>query len=329
MKRLITVAVLLVPLQLVAQGGGGNPDLALTQAERDSVLAHYHQIFPIWGRKAIERGFSLPAPLGFNIGGFYANQDIVITDLGVGFNAPAQPVDFITFQGAQAKLTNFNVRTDLWVFPFLNVYLMAGTGNGETTVHIAEPVEFSTVADFKGTNFGIGFTGAFGIRRHFAVVDFNHQWGFSSLLKSPVPVNVLSMRYGKAFRVGQRHKRMRATAWIGTMFQAMKNETVGSINLADVIPPGTDSLFNGYQSSAWYQNLTPPQQALVDQFVQRITGGLDTTVVNYTLNKRVADPWNLLLGGTFDWGRHWGVRGEVGFIGRKSFMLMGNYRVGL
>jgi hypothetical protein len=26
-------------------------------------------------------------------------------------------------------------------------------------------------------------------------------------------------------------------------------------------------------------------------------------------------------------GRHWGLRGEVGFIGRKSFMLMGNYRV--
>ena len=238
-RFLSALAVLTLPLALAAQQ---NPDLALTKEERDSVLANYHQIFPIWGRQAVERGFSLPAPLGFNVGAFYANQDIVITNLGLGFNAPAQPVDFIKFKTAQAKLTNFNVRTDLWVFPFLNVYLMAGTGNGQTTVHIAEPVEFTTVADFKGSNFGIGFTGAFGIKRNFAVVDFNHQWASSSLLKSPVPVNVLSMRYGKAFRVGQRQKRMRATAWIGTMYQKMKNETVGSINLADVIPPGTDSM---------------------------------------------------------------------------------------
>lgn len=323
-RFLFALGLLVAPVGIGAQQ---NPDLALTKEERDSVLANYDHIFPIWGRKAIERGFSLPAPLGFNIGGFYASQDIVISDLGLGFNAPAQPVDFITFKTAQAKLTNFNIRTDLWVFPFLNVYVMAGMGNGQTTVHLAEPVEFTTVADFKGSNFGIGLTGAFGIKRNFAVVDFNHQWGFSSLLKSPVPVNVLSMRYGKAFRIGPRHKRMRATAWIGTMFQAMKNETVGSINLAEVIPPGTDSLFNGYQGSAWYQGLTPPQKAVVDNFVQRIAGRLDTTVVNYTLNKKVADPWNLLLGGTYDVGRHWGLRGEVGFIGRKSFMLMGNYRV--
>ena len=323
-RRLIGLLLLTFPLKLAGQQ---NPDLALTKEERDSVLASYDNIFPIWGRKAIERGFSLPAPLGFNIGAFYADQGLVISNLGLGFNAPAQPVDFITFKGAQATLTNFNVRTDLWVFPFLNVYLMAGTGNGKTTVHLATPIEFSTVAEFKGSNVGFGLTGAFGIKRNFAVVDFNHQWGFSSLLKSPVPVNVLSMRFGKAFRVGQRHKRMRATAWIGTMYQAMKNETVGSINLADVIPPGTDSLFNNYQNSAWYQGLSPAQKALVDNFVQRIAGRLDTTVVNYTLNKKVADPWNLLVGGTFDVGRHWGLRGEVGFIGRKSFMLMGNYRV--
>ena len=39
-----------------------NPDLALSKAERDSILAHYKNRFPIWGRKAIERGFDLPYP---------------------------------------------------------------------------------------------------------------------------------------------------------------------------------------------------------------------------------------------------------------------------
>lgn len=324
-RRLLGLLALLVPLRVSAQ----NPDLALTQAERDSILAKYHQIFPIWGRKAVERGFDLPTPLGFNIGSFAANQDIHIANLGLGFNAPAQPVSFIKFKGAQAKLVNFNARIDLWVLPFLNVYGMVGTGPGRTTVHISEPVQFTTTAEFSGTNLGLGFTGAFGIKRNFGVIDFNHQWAQSDLISAPVPVNVFSARWGRAFRVGQRAKRMRMTAWVGTMFQSMKNATNGSINLADVIPPGTDSLFNGYQNSAWYQALSPAEKALVDNMVLRLQGRLDTTVVNYSLNKKVADPWNMLIGGTFDYGRHWGLRAEIGFIGRVSALIMANYRVPL
>ena len=324
-RTLMGILALLGPLQLAAQ----NPDLALPQAERDSILAHYHQIFPIWGRKAIERGFDLPAPFGFNVGMFAASQGIVISNLGVGFNQPAQPADFIKFREANAKLTNWNVRADLWVFPFLNVYGIAGTGPGHTTVHIIEPVAFSTTADFQGENFGIGLTGAFGFRRNFVVLDWNHQWASSSLLAAPVPVNVFSTRVGRGFRLGTRARRMKGTLWVGTMLQTMKNETVGSIRLSEVVPPGLDSLFNGYQSSPWYQALTPAQQALVDNFVQRLGGGLDTTVVNYTLNKKVADPWNLLIGGTIDYRRHWGLRAEVGLIGRTSAFLMLNYRITL
>jgi hypothetical protein len=326
MNRLLAgVVVLLVPFSVVAQ----NPDLVLTPAERDSILKEYDQIFPIWGRKAVERGFDMPTPLGFNVGWFGATQDIIISDLAIGFNTPPEPASFIKFDKAESKINNWNVRTDLWLFPFLNLYLMVGTGDGHTTVHVSEPVKFSTTADFKGSNIGLGVTGAFGFRRSFIVGDFNHQWGFSSLLENPVPVNVFSARFGRAFRVGDRSKRMKATAWVGTMFQNMQNSTVGSIKLSEVIPAGTDSLFNNYQSSAWYQALSAREKALVDNFVGRLQGGLDTTVVNFTLSKRMADPWNMLLGGTFDIGSHWGLRAEFGFIGRRSAFLMGNYRITL
>lgn len=196
-------------------------------------------------------------------------------------------------------------------------------------MHVVEPVEFSTTADFQGENFGIGLTGAFGFRRNFVVLDWNHQWASSSLLSAPVPVNVFSTRVGRGFRLGTRARRMKGTFWVGTMLQTMKNETNGSVKLSDVVPPGMDSLFNGYQSSAWYQALPPAQQQLVDNFVQRLQGGLDTTVVNYRLNKKVADPWNLLIGGTVDYRRHWGLRAEIGLIGRTSAFLMLNYRIAL
>ena len=320
----VVALALLAPLRVVAQG-----DLKLTPEERDSVLKNYHQIFPIWGRQAIERGYDLPTPLGFNVGWFGAEQNIIISDLAVGFNNPPEPASFIGFEKAESKITNWNARVDLWVLPFLNFYLMAGTGDGQTKVFVSEPVKFETEVDFKGSNFGMGLTGVYGFKGFFTVADFNHQWATSSLLQAAVPVNVFSGRLGRAFRVGERSKRMKGTAWLGTMFQNMKNGTVGSVDLSTVFPPGSEGLFNDYQNSAWYQDLNAREKALVDNFVARLQGAVDTTVVNYSLNKKMADPWNMLVGGTLDIGRHWGVRAEFGFIHRRSAFLMANYRIPL
>jgi len=320
---LLASALSVLPASLRAQ----EPDATMSQAERDSLLKDYHQIFPIWGRTALEKGIHLPLPLGFNVAYYTMTQDIVITDLGVGFNKPPQPVSFITFEGASAKLSLINARVDLWLLPFLNIYGLVGSGSGHTTVRIASPVQFETTADFDGASAGVGLTGVYGYRNFFGVLDLNHQWGFSSLLDNPVPANIFSARLGYRLRVGAPSKHLRATAWVGAMKQVLRSETNGSIKLSEVLPPGSDSLFNGYQNSAWYQGLSRAQQALVDEFVQRLGGGLDTTTVNYSLQKAVADPWNMLVGGTFDVGQHWGLRWEVGFLGRKSFMLMGNYRI--
>ena len=322
LRPLLVAMAFVLPASLTAQ----EPDMSLTQQERDSLLKNYHQIFPIWGRKALEKGFQTPLPLGFNVALYSMTQDIDISNLGLGFNQPPQPVSFITFEGASAQLSLINARVDLWLFPFLNVYGIVGTGTGHTTVKLAEPVPFETIANFDGAIAGFGLTGVYGFRNWFTVLDYNHQWGFSSLLANPVPANIVSTRLGHRLRLGDR-KNVRATLWVGAMFQALESETNGSIKLSDVLPSGSDSLFNGYQSAPWYLALGPVQRALVDDFVQRLSSGLDTTVVNYSLNKKVADPWNMLVGGTVDVGRHWGLRYELGFIGRKSLMVMGNYRI--
>ena len=98
-----------------------NPDLALTQIQRDSILKDYDNIFPIWGREAIERGFDLPYPVGININYLYMNQAIAISDMGLSVNEnPTQAVDFITFDKADSRISTVNSRFDLWLFPFLN-----------------------------------------------------------------------------------------------------------------------------------------------------------------------------------------------------------------
>jgi hypothetical protein len=329
-RRLATLVLAAAAVSsLPAPAAAQNPDLILSQAERDSILKDYDQIFPIYGRQAIARGFDIPLPVGFNVGFFSMTQDLIISNLGLGFNGPAQPVEIIKFGGASARVDNVNSRVDLWLFPFLNVYVMGGYGYGHTNVRIAEPVPFETTADFTGANIGLGTTLAGGWRGNVLIADFNHQWAFSSLLDAPVPANIFSPRIARAFRVGEKKKGIRGTAWVGAMLQSLKSETNGNINLAEVVGPGSDSLFDNYQTSEWYQSLGPAQKAIADNLVQRLQGGLDTTTVSYTLNKKPADPWNMLVGGTMDFGRHWGIRYEVGFLGRRSYMIMGNSRIGL
>src|SRR6476659_8495382 len=75
-----------------------NPDLALSKAERDSILAHYHNRFPIWGRKAIERGFDLPYPVGLSVNGVWANQNIDIKNLSLSTgDNPVLPIEIVKF----------------------------------------------------------------------------------------------------------------------------------------------------------------------------------------------------------------------------------------
>ena len=52
------------------------------------------------------------------------------------------------------------------------------------------------------------------------------------------------------------------------------------------------------------------------------------TIVNYRLDKKVADPWNMVIGGQYQFNKRFALRAEAGFIGRISGMLSLNYRFG-
>ena len=93
------------------------------------------QHLPLWGRKAIEKGFDLPKPLGLNVIGLYMNQGIEITDLGLSTGAnPIAPIDFIGFGTNTSTVYSSNLRLDLWMLPFLNVYGFGGRAQANTTV---------------------------------------------------------------------------------------------------------------------------------------------------------------------------------------------------
>ena len=322
----------LLALGAAGLAAGQNPDLVLSPAERDSVLATYKQVFPIWGRKAIERGFLLPLPVGLNINSFYMDQGIALSQLGLSTNNnPTQPVDWIVLGEAQSQVASVNFRGDLWVLPFLNVYGMFGKGWATTTVPVTDPVQFTSEVEQRGLYWGVGLTGTMGIKHNWLAVDVNWTWTDLEKLEQPVRGRVLGFRYGRTVKL---NPRQRANFWIGTTNQKFRTETDGSITLAEAIPPAVaDTLRNrlaNYQSQPWYMNLSPAGQALADSLVAGImNANLGATVVNYSLDKAPADPWNMIVGGSFELTRSWHFRAEAGFIGRVQGLVVVNYRFAL
>jgi hypothetical protein len=309
-----------------------NPDLMLSQAERDSILKTYDNIFPILGRKAIERGFDLPKPLGLNLIGLYVDQNIAISNLGLSTGSnPIVPTDFIGFGENTSTVTTLNVRADLWVFPFLNVYVLGGNAWANTTVEVVEPISFTSSVDQTGTYVGTGLTGAMGIKQFFLSADVNWTWTKLEKLEKAVNGRIFGLRFGKNFKLGGTK---RLAFWVGAMKVSIASETVGSINLSEAIPPETvdrirESL-ETVEDEEWYQNLGPIQKGVVDQIVDRLlSGDASDLQINYSIDKSIADPWNMLVGANFDFSKRWTVRSEAGFIGRNSILLSVVYRLDL
>ena len=329
-RLLAAIGVLCSCLASVARAQ--NPDLMLTQAERDSILRTYNNIFPLLGRKAIERGFDLPKPLGINLIGVYVDQEIDIGNLGLSTNDnPITPTDFIGFGTNTSTVTTFNLRADLWVLPFLNVYAIGGQAWANTTVEVAEPIAFTSSVDQTGTYFGTGLTFAFGIKRFFGSVDQNWTWTKLEKLDEAVQGRVLSFRLGRTFKLAPQK---RIAFWLGTMRVKVASQTNGSIALSEAIPPETVERIRNeletVEEEEWYQNLNPIQQALVDQIVERLLNtGLGDLTINYQLDKAIADPWNMLTGVNIDFNKRWTLRSEIGFLGRFSVLVNAVYRLDL
>lgn len=293
-------------------------------AEVSDSTPEWDHFFPIWGDRAVERGFDIPYPVGIGADFFTQRFDVTITDLQLSLgDSPLVPIDIVTFDEAETVLTMANVRADLWLFPFLNVSVMYGAGSGETGVALAEPIPYQTRVDFAGNNIGVGVTGAFGFDGYFFTVNWNQTWFNSSILKKSVFASISGVRAGKSFDVGGRP----LAIWVGTMYQGFENKTEGQVTGTDLGIEDLENAFDGYETEEWYLDLGRPQQALVDELVTQVRAGdPDQIRINYGLNKRPTKPRNFIIGSRYEISKSWEARVEAGFVGREQVMVGLVYR---
>ena len=298
----------------------------------------YKYTFPVLGQGAYKKGFDIPYPAGFMGNYMWMDQGILIDNLQLGLKTdnqdiPLTEVDFIDFGDNTNTSYTFNVRPDLWVLPFLNVYGIFGYGKSHTEVNLVAPVELKSIVDQGISTVGVGIMGAGGIGPVWFSVDANWTWNKPELLDEATRVNVLGLRMGHTF-VFHNKPESNIALWVGGMRINMSSETNGEIKMIDALSPETwerrDEIVDEYNT--WYDALPPSKQAIVDatavpDIMDRLEAADGDSIIRYGMDKQVKEMWNGLIGMQYQYNKHWMIRSEAGLIGdRKSFLLSINYR---
>ena len=221
-----------------------------------------------------------------------------------------------------------------------------------------EIANFKTKASFSGnTTVGFGLTPTLGVGGGWIALDMNFTWSDVSALEKPVYVFNFGPRFGKSFRL--KKPQQNVAVWVGGFRVKFASETNGSLPVSDFISLDTLSMkIDQGQArvteannnlNTWWNGLTtaeknnPLNKAKFDAGTRVITRtseflesaeaainrGSDASI-QYSLDKRVKDAWNFIVGGQFQLNKHWMLRAEYGFLGTRTQFIGGlQYRFGL
>jgi len=332
--------------------------------------SEYPYSLPIWGAKATKAGFKLPYSAGISVQYLWQKQDLIIDNLFIGFNnsEPVNLDNVVRFEDCVSEAAAVNFRPDVWLFPFLNIYGIFAKSKPSTTVNFGiwvpdstntsrEVFNASTIAEFDAMSMGFGLTPTIGVAGGWIALDMNFTWTDIDAIESPVYSFIFDPRIGKSFNFKKPDQNL--ALWVGGFRWSIASETVGSLPLSDLF--STEEFGSKVDQSemkvsdaqqqidSWWSGLSSVEQnnpvneakyetanrALdaAGNFLAAADGAvntLSTSTVQYSLDKRPAQMWNLTIGGQFQLNKHWMIRGEYGFLGtRQQFFTGLQYRFGL
>ena len=350
--------------QQMADRPGGEEYLQLLDTIQPKT---YPYLLPIWGQKAVDRGYTLPLSGGLSVQYLWQRSEIVIENLMVGFNGGEKYDldDIVVFNSAESTSNGVNIRPDFWLFPFLNVYGILARNSFSTDIDITirvpqgigytDLLNLATAAEFGATTVGFGLTPTMGIAGGFVAFDFNITWSDIEGLKEPAQAFVFGPRFGKVFKMRNPTRKM--AVWVGGFRVNIRSETSGNLPLADLIPlDGIEDRIDGALQGAmaaeetlntWWDGLTPAEktqnaakygagqlaiQKATDILVRLDDGvqNAEESTVQYELDKRQKEKWNFIVGGQFELNPSIMFRAEAGFLGSRTQFFGGiQYRFNL
>jgi hypothetical protein len=375
MKKIVLTLATILLLFFVQPSSGqvySNKIVGKKNAEQaDSIRqSTYPYSLPLLGQQATSKGYTLPYSAGIGINYLWQQSDLIIDNLQVGFNnGTMYNLDnIIRFDKARSTATGINIRPDIWLFPFLNVYGILAKAKPSTEVGYGiyvpdssgnwnQVLSLSSKAEFDATTFGFGLTPTIGVGGGWIALDMNFTWSDIEALEKPAFAFVLGPRFGKTFKLKRPEQNI--AIWVGGFRLDLKSETSGSLSLSEVLPvedleaklenANTKVDQSQQEVDAWWNNLSGVEQnnpvnkakyetansalATAGRILDAASGAVSTastSTVQYSLEKAPKDKWNFIVGSQFQLNKNFMVRAEYGFLGSRQQLIAGlQYRFGL
>ena len=335
LKEFVIGLLLLVCVEGVFAQGGSVPQKMIDCDEADSLKnSTYPHYLPIWGKKITAKGIDLPYPVGIMVNYVYSNQKIQIPQIAIGFNGGelVEISDYVRFRDIDVKANVANFRPDAWILPFFNVSGIFGYMDNTTTVQVGLPIDLTAVSEGSGPYWGFGMLLAGGFGPMFMSTDMNLAWVKTSQLEKPSRARIHGFRLGYVHN-SPKHPQRNWSLWVGAQFQKLVAETVGTVNLDDVIDIPEDERQQLIENiTEWYDGLGPTGQEIFEDLANNLISFLEgdqPITVSYSLTKKLANPWSMAIGGQYQFSKRLQLRTEYNFLGsREQFLVSLNYRFG-
>ncbi|WP_305816737.1 TonB-dependent receptor [Photobacterium leiognathi] len=250
---------------------------------------------PIWKEEAQALGYELPKPIGFNLSYMTLEQSIDVNSIDLkGLPIWVPELDMQAEQGSQTSEV-LTLRTDMWLFPFLNLYVLGGkmTGTSETAVNVHNKF----LGDYRIDNFKLDLDGylygggvvlAGGYKQIFGLVDISYTETELTVIDGSISAWVISPRIGYDFY----QQGLPLRVWGGAMYQNVEQSLSGK--LSDL-------------------NLPP--------FIENIAKN-----GTFHIEQQLSTPWNPILGMQYQINPNLYLLAEAGFGDRTSLFTSIDFR---
>ena len=227
----------------------------------------YDRRFPLGAQAAIDRGVTLPKPWGISFSHVTNNQAQSIENLAVALGKGAPPpqgselvdLPFVSIQNASSRTTTKQIRADLWVLPFLNIFGGIGAVSGNVPLDVVVDLDQtglcppivtcgSVGASFNAsveTNTAtLGLVGAYGWDNWFVSGSASSTLSFGGKTEEAVQSHTVSGRFGRRWAFGPGHV---VAPFVGVSYLDLDQVVEGVTGLQDAFPDG-DSLDVRYRA---------------------------------------------------------------------------------
>lgn len=282
-------------------------------ASADNGSVESTSVFPLGGARARERGVQLPRPYGLTLVTSLLDEDLELKNLQLSIEGS----DFDTLQSVKVTSSSVSTRSlqlkaDVWVLPFLNVYAFGGLLDSDLSLRMEVPVSdlltelgygdtcspstgsapaicdttvsHKTSQNPQGSSYGVGALFAGGHADWFGLLAISNIWTSVDTTDTTLEAFIASPRIGHRWHLGDQGE---LEAYAGALYLRSKVTVSGDESIT--VPSGLS-----------------------------VAGTLD---VHYRVHEKNEEPWSGVVGANWDLSRAWSLQGEGSLNGAHQGLM--------